>query len=323
VRTRYGLELDQGWLHDLIKDGLVPGAAREGNSGLRPIYTYGYRSYRRALQIARFRLDGVVERDAIRIWLFVKGYGETKEIRQALWNYYAKHGRAVIAPIRSGYPDNSKPIPDGHKLSLMKRVGRLDTRFDKAGLRLPDDRYIEGLRLLKNAADEPKRLDTKQILRILTSGPVTIEVLADLFLDLFRGFLLFSTREDRQAAGPDYIEQLILGAEDWQYEQAGTFCRLFCYVDFTAQLFRSVGVGADGLTMREVFDAIWRAIKSQPWCTALILVLGLLGTHSVDARFSEDMAVTAMHRIKKEKNFNFREALGGRNSNLSGLQEKV
>jgi hypothetical protein len=44
ARTRYGVELNGAWLHDLIKDGLIQGADREGNKGLQPIYTYGYRA---------------------------------------------------------------------------------------------------------------------------------------------------------------------------------------------------------------------------------------------------------------------------------------
>jgi hypothetical protein len=322
ARTRYGLELDEGWLQDLIKDGLVPGGAHEGNSGLRPIYTQGYRSYRRALQIARFRPDGIVDRDAIRIFLFIKKYGQS-DIREALWKQYSKYGRGVVASTRSGYADNSKPIPAGHKSSLMKSVGPLDARFDKAGLRLPDDYCINGVRLTKNAAEQPRQLKIDQVLKQLATEPMTFERLADLFIDLFKGLLLFSTKEGRQAAGPDYIERLILDAEDWRYVQARAFCGLLRHVNVTTQFFRSFDIGADAPTTREALAATDRAILCHPWWAALILVIGLLFTHSIGARFSEDMALVAMHRIKKEENFNLRESLRRELANVIGAWNRL
>jgi hypothetical protein len=142
VQDRYGLELDEAWLHDLIKDGLVPGADdREPNVGLRPVYTYGFRSYRRALQIARLRREGFVERDAIRIQLFLRGYGE-HDIRQPLWNQYSKHGRSLLAQIRSGYIDNWKDVPEKHKSSLIRAMGPLDAQLASAGFQLPPDLLI-------------------------------------------------------------------------------------------------------------------------------------------------------------------------------------
>ena len=36
ARDRYGLELDHGWLQDLIKDRLIERASRDGNLGLKP-----------------------------------------------------------------------------------------------------------------------------------------------------------------------------------------------------------------------------------------------------------------------------------------------
>src|SRR5690348_572224 len=61
--TRYGVTLNAGWLTDLIKDGYIDGAIRYSNEGRRPIYRYDYRSYRTALQIARLRHYGIIERN--------------------------------------------------------------------------------------------------------------------------------------------------------------------------------------------------------------------------------------------------------------------
>jgi hypothetical protein len=97
VQIRYGLELDRIWLADLIKDGLIPGAVRNGNEGKRPVYRYGWRSYRAGLQMARFRRDHVVDRDAIQILMFLKGYGNISDLRHALANQYLKVVKSLLA----------------------------------------------------------------------------------------------------------------------------------------------------------------------------------------------------------------------------------
>jgi hypothetical protein len=84
----------------------------------------------------------------------------------------------------------------------------------------------------------------QRILRELTSVAMTFERVADSFLSLFQGLLLFSTRAGRRETGPDYTEQLIFEANDRQYEQARDVCRLFESADFVWRTLSFIGFDA-------------------------------------------------------------------------------
>lgn len=226
VQQRYRLQLDEGWLHDLIKDALVPRGERSPNEGRRPIYIYGFQSYRRALQIARFRRDGFVERDAIRIQLFLKGYGE-RDIRQALWNQYSKFGKNLVAQVRSGYADNRKHVPEGHRVSLKKKMGPLDPRFVAAGFQLQDDKYIKLFRDAKQSdLREPRQ--TQPILSIIQELPeesrLDFNDFSERFGNIFSGALMFTATGDQNPPGLDPTEEIIRSTDE-QYQHARAFFR--------------------------------------------------------------------------------------------------
>ena len=71
ARTRYGKDFTETTFNDLLKDHLLPPASRGENKGKRPVYLYDCRTYRRALQVVRLQAKGVIDRDAIRIQLFL------------------------------------------------------------------------------------------------------------------------------------------------------------------------------------------------------------------------------------------------------------
>jgi hypothetical protein len=143
-RRRYGEPFSKAVLNDLIKDGLLPALERSKNEGLRPVFEAGARHYRRALQIKRLMSRGMSGRDALRIQLFLRGYGvKPWDVREALRREYGKHLRTASAKIRSTYLDNNREIGERHKASLRKRMGELDNRLKDAGLEMPTDFYIE------------------------------------------------------------------------------------------------------------------------------------------------------------------------------------
>ena len=262
VRLCFGLQLDEAWLHDLIKDALVPGAERGPNEGLRPVYTYGFRSYRRALQIARLRRDGFVERDGIRIQLFLKGYGE-QDIRQALWKQYCKYFKTTLAKVRSGYIDNWKPIPDGHKSSLRKTMEPLDPRFTEAGLQLSDDSLISFFRTAKQEfADTAPGIDVTGLMQQLIDRGRDFEWLARSMKRIFSGILMFGEKEDKNTNEPDPIEGLIIRANDKEYAKARDFYRLIISRP-AAQFLSNVAVGESAEAMQKVWKAL-RACLSAP-----------------------------------------------------------
>ena len=146
-RRRYGDPFNEGGLNDLIKDGLVPALERAKNEGLKPIYEATARHYRRALQIKRLMSRGVSNRDALRIQLFLRGYGiKPWDVREAVRREYARHLRSASSKVRSTYPDKTRDIGPRHKASLRKQMGELDNRLKDAGLEMPTDFYIEMVR---------------------------------------------------------------------------------------------------------------------------------------------------------------------------------
>jgi hypothetical protein len=150
-RKRYGGPFSEGVLNDLIKDGLLPALERSKNEGLRPVYEAGARHYRRGLQIKRLMSRGVSGRDALRIQLFLRGYGiKPWDVREAVRREYARHLRSVFAQIRSTYLDKTREIGPAHKSSLRKHMGTLDERFEAAGLELSPDAYIRLIREAKS-----------------------------------------------------------------------------------------------------------------------------------------------------------------------------
>jgi hypothetical protein len=261
-------------LHDLIKDALVPSATRQANEGSRPVYGYDFRAYRRALQIARLRRDGFVEKDAIRIQLFVRGYGE-RDIRQSLLNQYSKYGKALLAPVRSGYADNSKSIPPGHKSSLVDSLGALDDRLRIAGLDQSDDIYIAALRAAKRPSIAREELEKKWNQSLAIQGKEVFPALGSHLVELFGGQLLFGARGDEQAAGRDEVEQLIFSSSDVQYEGAREFYRLMTYRGSLTEIQRLLRTGADEQAQHLASDVIVHSIRKQGAWSACFLVMGL------------------------------------------------
>jgi hypothetical protein len=143
-RRRYGEPFSEAILNDLIKDGLLDALERSKNEGLKPVYEASARHYRRGLQIKRLMSRGISSRDALRIQLFLRGYGiKPWDVREAVRREYARHLRTASSKIRSTYLDKDGEIPPRHKTSLRKQIGPLDSRLGAAGLEMPADFYIE------------------------------------------------------------------------------------------------------------------------------------------------------------------------------------
>ncbi|WP_336490665.1 hypothetical protein [Methylobacterium nigriterrae] len=146
--ARYNQSFSQSKLDEWIKQGLVQRGERQKNQGLRPIYVFSRAHYRRVLQIARLRAGGISDRDAILLQLFVRGYSiEPHDIRTELATEYARARAKLNAPVRSVSADTFGPVRGKRRESLLKQMGQLDPRFDKAGVGVPNEFYIQALRL--------------------------------------------------------------------------------------------------------------------------------------------------------------------------------
>jgi hypothetical protein len=83
--SRYGEPFPESLFDDLQKDDLIPELKRSKNVGLAPTFFATWRHYRRALQLQRLRSVGIKGRDALRVQLFVRGYGlKVSEVRESL-----------------------------------------------------------------------------------------------------------------------------------------------------------------------------------------------------------------------------------------------
>ncbi len=302
IRSRYDPNLDDArlrrWLHDLIKDALLFGATRHGNDGLRPVYGYDFRSYRRALQIARLRGVGIVERDAIRVQLFLRGYGE-KDIRQAVWNQYSKNGRSLLAQVRSGYVDNAKEIPPIHKASLVEALGELDSRLGDAGLQLPNDYYIASLRTAKQAQTNWNAVDQKSINKIRRLRETLFEAIASAVVPCFAGLLMFSSKDDREAAGRDPVEEHIFAASPEEFEQARDAYSVFTN-PAVIQLIMNFIVGTK-IGPNSAAIAITFSIRNDPRWAAATLVCMLMCVRLFPVRFTADQVLAGFRWARDEQ----------------------
>jgi hypothetical protein len=272
ARKRYGIKLPDNWINELIRNDLIEVADREPNQGLHPIYRLDYRAYRRALQIARLRRDEIVEIDAIRLQMFVRGYGNIKDIREPLANQYVRIGKGLIAQVRSGYADNWRSVPDGHKRSILKQMEPLDAELDAAGFRLPDDTYIQALRSAKQVPIHIGTLDIDALFRGRAVSSPLFQSMAPLLLELLNGLLMFGDSQTKHSSEIDDIEQLIRQASDEEYSQATEFYR----IGVTGISLGLIPTERDAETRREACRKLAYAIKNDHKWTVALLALGLL-----------------------------------------------
>jgi hypothetical protein len=218
---RYGQGFSESLFDDLLDDGLIKKGERRGNDGKRPIYEFGYVSYRRTLQILRLRSKGIVGRDATKVQLFLCSYSlPVWDVREALSREYTAAAKAISVQVRSSYADNWKTIPPKHKMSLVRQTGVLDLRFESAGLRLSADQLIEILRIAKQKpVDALSNAAQNEVSQWLLGNP-SFQHLTPALLRVMSGMLMFDPEADLTAKQPDDIRKLITSATDDAFVRA-------------------------------------------------------------------------------------------------------
>ncbi len=162
-------------LNDLIKEGLVPEGKRNKNRGKHPTYDYDYRCYRRVLQILRLRRLNIVNRDAVCLQLFIRGYGVNPHAaREALQKEHRKANKQLWRSARSSYLGNFKDVPPKHKRSLINSMGPIDARFTASGLAPHSDALIEIARAAKQMPVSTSQASPRSINAALSSNVVPI-----------------------------------------------------------------------------------------------------------------------------------------------------
>src|SRR5205823_779041 len=140
------------------------------------------------------------------VQLFLRGYGTLRDIRKPLANQYVRFGKSVIAQIRSGYADNWRVVPEGHKGSLIKAMEPLNDELDAGGYRLPDDVYIQGLRQTKQVSIDLDAFDADAFLDDLTDSQPLFQSMAPLVLPLLNGLLIFDDGQSDDSGEIDDVE---------------------------------------------------------------------------------------------------------------------
>jgi hypothetical protein len=177
----------------------------------------------------------------------------------------------VVAKVRSGYADNRKPIPPGHKASFAKSLEPLDKKLRDANLALSDDQYIEAMRVAKGPAldwDELKALWKG----ISVPNEVSFEAFAEQLMPLFSSLLLFASKEDVQQSNYDHVSALIWASDDSQFEIARKFCRMLARPEFSELVIEQVEPGTETGPRREASETIAHSVENGAEWAALVLV---------------------------------------------------
>jgi hypothetical protein len=267
---RYGVDFSEALFDDLIDDGLIQKGERLKNEGKHPVYEFGWRSYRRALQIARLRGKDVVGRDAIRVQLFLSDYSEPVwDMREALGREYERFGKNIANQIRSGYADNWKVVPFKHKESFIRQAGVLDPRFEAAGLRLPADQLIGAFR---NAKQKPVTAQTKisqDALRAWLLTKPQFQEIPESLLRAFSGLLMFNPDPNARVDTGDIRK--LFSADDEQFVRARRLYKVLIRSSF-APFWAIIQTAGSSKNQREASEAARSAIKNQPEFAASVFV---------------------------------------------------
>ena len=276
--AKYGQAFSQALLDDLIKDGLMPAATRAGNAGRRPLYVYDAKAYRRGLQVMRLYSAGTIDRDAVKVQLFVWGYSlPAYDVREALWAEFRAHIAKLLASTRSRYLDNDRAIPPAHQRSLDRSMGPLDPDLDAAGFRLPSEDYLQFLRLAKSGSVVSTVMPTDPVaLAQMILGDQPWSEIANKMLPAISGLMQIEPPDGHDRSTEiDYVEKKILQSSDKDLETARAWIvtqRLVVrrFPEFNDAL---------GFTQTNPPDSLLNkliASARRPEWTALIMVIALI-----------------------------------------------
>ena len=270
---RYGQTVDAGWLADLIDAGLISKAKRSGNDGKKPVYVHDAADYRRALQIVRLRARCVVGRDAVRLILYINQYGMSACCaRSALLQEWPKHGKAMLAQVRSGYVDNRRLVPPKHKESLARQFGPLDDRIAGTGFKLDLDMQDS---LARDAVQSPMPsgpVDAPtQLLELFASGRLAVRALGETVAPLLRGLLMFDPDATSDDDSADYFEGLVTAATPDELDNAAKLAAL-SQRRLRARMFAKLGIITDDQASITLDNAIHYSVqRSAAWASILLL----------------------------------------------------
>jgi hypothetical protein len=257
---RCGVHFDVIKLDEWIKQGLAFKADRAPSESRRPIYTYGHRHYRRALQLVRLYGSGIKDRDAILLQLFLREYSvRPHEVRDSLLKEFRKARRKLNAAANSIYADRIGPIPAGRRRQIKRQLGQPDHRLVKTGMVPSDDFIIEVVR----AARTPKVAQLQESFgEACFQDGLDLEHLSHSIVKAVCSGMLVEDDEQKTE-----IERLIVSSTAAEYEQARM---VFISV---RSMFGVASLSREGF-IAEGVEAIWLSLLSREFA-AFFFVMAL------------------------------------------------
>ena len=302
---RYGQTFDIAFLHDLIKQALMPKAKPLGHNGRRTIYGYDWKAYRRGLQIVRLRRAGLTGFDAIRVQLFRCGYSlPAHEVQRALWNEYRLCATKLNTNVRSRYADNVREVPAGHQASMITSFGDLDPDFDAAGLRMAPQTYVEGYRAAKAGAlgsiDEVAA--TNSVFQIIARRLSFAALAQSLASRLVEGLLMVDPPAmGERGSARDYVERLILGASPASLTSARETSAAMCIgARRLSEIMGAFGLQAGFEKVHKASAKVAGAARQREW-GAFYLVLALREVERDRFQLTPQKMLSLIEQIKTKE----------------------
>jgi hypothetical protein len=287
--------LPETLLNEWMKGGLVEGGRRRGNiDGIRPIFEYGCGDYRRCLQLARLRAQGIVEHDQLRLALFVAGHSvEPWDVRTALLQVYRSTVAQASRGARSRYLDKpaaGRPIPEKNQAKLIRSLGELDPDLKAAGFGLPGGLLVEIARQAKQPGLDirpvaPLRSQIRDIVR----GRIAWAGFARSAGQLLSGLYFVEAPGPTENNAPvDYVERLITTSTDEEYIKARDIFWIFLLLAREPTvLAKFIGFRGDLSLQRQAGHKIARSLGHPAWI-AVMLVLSLLLAKKFNPPFNRE-----------------------------------
>lgn len=296
---RYDQDFSPSLLADLIKDALVPGSVVVDRAGRRPVYRYDFRSYRRALQIVRMRARGVVSRDAIELQLYLHRYSWRLPPREALIREYRQHIRSLLAPLRSRYLDNDRPVGAKHLQKLSAAMGSLDPDLAASGFGSTPEFWVRAARTAKN---EPvvQKLSLSQFGRLVwlvfTRAPWSR--VAEAGLPLLSGTFMLDGAVAEADGGTDYFENVVRRASDASIAEALIFYRFqFAALRRLETMLRRLRIRPTNSNSRLITKLLSLRHDAR-WCASLFLIAILVNEKINEVNWSRSHLMNSTFAAK-------------------------
>ena len=150
-------------LSDLVDERIVPGPMRQPQPGQRtPIWTWGRNSYRRALQVCRFKALGAKPFAELRLLFWIRGDADfSEEVRADLACVFKRMRSQMIRSLGTDDrgPVTGKDAADKRRRKIARRLGQPSPLLRPEGFEFPSDAFADASDLLRYADGNERSIE--------------------------------------------------------------------------------------------------------------------------------------------------------------------